>query len=436
MSEESVKIIGFEAEKVKRIKAVQFKPTANGLTIIGGNNAQGKTSVLDAIAWVLGGAKFEPTSAGYNGEQPNVIAKLSNGLTVERFGKNSSLRVIDENGNRSGQELLNSFIEELALDLPKFMRSTSKEKAKIVLGILGIEDRLDAIRKKINAAYDERTVVGRLADCKKAYADELPYHDDVPDEEISTDALTDRYKNALEFNDNLENEKSELRKSISKMQSSKEELEEKQSSIPEKIKIAKQQILKWESELEFTNAEIDSVNEQISNKKALLKDKEENFKLLDISEFKSELNKTAEINVKVRENVAKKKALLEAREGQDAYNKLTEQVEQFRGEEMALLDNAKFPLKGLSIVGSELAYNGQAWDCMSGAEQLIVACSIVRALKPNCGFVLMDKLEALDLTTLKEFNDWLIEQNLQVIATRVSKGNECSIIIEDGKVAE
>ena len=42
----SVKINSLEIENVKRIKAVKLEPSANGLTIIGGNNNQGKTSVL------------------------------------------------------------------------------------------------------------------------------------------------------------------------------------------------------------------------------------------------------------------------------------------------------------------------------------------------------------------------------------------------------
>ena len=47
----SVKIASLEAENVKRIKAVALTPSPTVLTIVGGNNNQGKTSVLDALAW-------------------------------------------------------------------------------------------------------------------------------------------------------------------------------------------------------------------------------------------------------------------------------------------------------------------------------------------------------------------------------------------------
>ena len=59
----SVKIVNLEAENVKRIKAVQIVPAETGLTVIGGNNGQGKTSVLDSIAWALGGEKYRPAAA-------------------------------------------------------------------------------------------------------------------------------------------------------------------------------------------------------------------------------------------------------------------------------------------------------------------------------------------------------------------------------------
>ena len=71
---------------------------------------------------------------------------------------------------------------------------------------------------------------------------------------------------------------------------------------------------------------------------------------------------------------------------------------------------------------------------MSGADQLRVSTAIVRKLKPTCGFILLDKLEQMDMVTLNEFGKWLEQEGLQAIATRVSTGEECSIIIEDGYV--
>ena len=61
----TLKINNLEIENIKRVKAVRLEPTQNGLTVIGGRNAQGKTSVLDAIAWALGGDKFKPLDVSH-----------------------------------------------------------------------------------------------------------------------------------------------------------------------------------------------------------------------------------------------------------------------------------------------------------------------------------------------------------------------------------
>ena len=73
---------------------------------------------------------------------------------------------------------------------------------------------------------------------------------------------------------------------------------------------------------------------------------------------------------------------------------------------------------------------------MSSSEQLRVATAIVRATKPDCGFVLLDKLEQMDTQTLSEFGEWAQGEGLQVIGTRVGTGDECTIVIEDGLVDE
>ena len=163
-----VKIIELEAENIKRVKAVQIVPALNGLTIIGGDNNQGKTSVLDAIAWALGGDKYRPEAAQRDGANtpPRLHVNLSNGLVVERRGKNSALTVSDPSGRKGGQQLLNEFVEQLALDLPRFMNMNDREKADTLLKIIGVGDRLAAFDREIRALYDRRTTIGQIAEQK------------------------------------------------------------------------------------------------------------------------------------------------------------------------------------------------------------------------------------------------------------------------------
>ena len=159
-----IKINKLEIENVKRIKAVKIEPTENGLTIVGGNNNQGKTSVLDSIAWALGGEKYRPSDAQRQGSviPPNLHIVMSNGLVVERKGKNSSVKVTDPDGNKGGQQLLNEFVEQLAIDLPKFMEASGKEKAQTLLKIIGVGDQLAVLDKEEKELYNQRLAIGLL----------------------------------------------------------------------------------------------------------------------------------------------------------------------------------------------------------------------------------------------------------------------------------
>lgn len=160
----------------------------------------------------------------------------------------------------------------------------------------------------------------------------------------------------------------------------------------------------------------------------------ENLQDESTQELQQNIAEVDEINRRVRANLDKDKAEEDANDYKNQYDVLTNDINSIRKEKVSLLTNAQLPLQGLSVADGELTYNGQKWDNMSGSDQLKVSTAIVRKLKPDCGFILLDKLEQMDMVTLNEFGQWLEQEGLQAIATRVSTGDECEIIIEDGYV--
>lgn len=406
----SLKINNLEIENVKRVKAVRLEPTPNGLTVIGGKNGQGKTSVLDAIAWALGGDKFRPSTPDRDGSMvpPALKITLSNGLVVERSGKNSTLKVTDPQGNKGGQQLLNEFVEQLALDLPRFMAATSKEKAATLLRIIGVEDELRTLETKAQQLYNRRTEIGRIADQKQKFVAELAHYPDAPAEPVSAAELIKRQQDILARNSENVMKRHNLK------------------NITEKVNNLHNQITELQRQLQV--AETD---QQIALKSAAdLQDE-------STAELEQSLANIEAINAKVRANMDREKAALEADDYSGQYDGLTAEINQVRQEITALLNGANLPLPELSVENGELLYRKFAWDNMSGSDQLKVATAIVRRLNPKCGFVLMDKLEQMDADTMREFGSWLEAEGLQVIATRVSTSqDECTIIISDGYAEE
>lgn len=419
----SVKITALEAENVKRIKAVALTPSPTGLTLVGGNNNQGKTSVLDALAWALGGDRFRPDAAQRDGAiaPAHLKVTLSNGVVVERKGKNASLTVTDPTGRRSGQQLLNAFVEPLALDLPRFMDASDKEKADILLRIIGIGAELHTRDLEIKGLYDKRTFTGQLAAQKKHFAEEMISYPEAPDEPVSASELIRQQQDILARN----GENQRLRAQYA-------ELEQQVQQCVDELKRTRERI----ATLQQLADELDAKHTKLFNQRETARKTVSQLQDESTAELEASIRDIEETNRKVRANLEKSRAEDEAAQYASEYDRLTESIQQKRADRMALLNGADLPLPGLSVEDGVLTYKGKHWRDISGSDQLRVAAAIVRRLNPDCGFVLLDKLEQMDMTTLQEFSAWLEAEGLQAIATRVSTGSECQIIIEDGMVKD
>ena len=412
----SVTITALEAENVKRIKAVALTPAPTGLTLVGGNNNQGKTSVLDALAWALGGDRFRPNAAQRDGAVAPAHLKvtLSNGVIVERKGKNSTLTVTDPTGRRSGQQLLNAFIEPLALDLPRFMEASDKEKADILLRIIGIGTELHVRDLEIKSLHDKRTFTGQLAQQKKHFAEELIYYPEAPEEPVSASDLIHQQQEILARNGENQRKRNQLVQLTDLLERQKKVV----ADLEFQLSTEKQRLTTMQADVKIAQTSAENLQDEST------------------AELEASIRSIEETNQKVRANLEKARAEDEAAQYASDYDKLTEAITQKRADRMALLNGADLPLPELSVEDGALTYKGKHWRDMSGSDQLRVAAAIVRRLNPDCGFVLLDKLEQMDMTTLTEFGRWLEAEHLQAIATRVSTGSECQIIIEDGMVKD
>ena len=383
---------------------------------MGGNNNQGKTSVLDALAWALGGDRFRPNAAQRDGAVAPAHLKvtLSNGVIVERKGKNASLTVTDPTGRRSGQQLLNAFIEPLALDLPRFMDASDKEKADILLRIIGIGSELHIRDLEIKSLYDKRTFTGQLAQQKKHFAEELIYYPEAPEEPVSASDLIHQQQEILARNGENQRKRNQLVQLTDLLERQKKVV----ADLEFQLSTEKQRLTTMQADVKIAQTSAENLQDEST------------------AELEASIRSIEETNQKVRANLEKARAEDEAARYASDYDKLTEAITQKRADRMALLNGADLPLPELSVEDGALTYKGKHWRDMSGSDQLRVAAAIVRRLNPDCGFVLLDKLEQMDMTTLTEFGRWLEAEHLQAIATRVSTGSECQIIIEDGMVKD
>lgn len=411
----SVKITSFEAENVKRIKAVQLTPTENGLTVIGGRNNQGKTSVLDAIAWALGGNRLKPSNAHRDGSvmDPEIKIQLSNGLVVERKGKNSELKITDPTGKKAGQSILDSLIGEMALNIPKFMDLNSKDKARRMLQIAGVDDQLAAIDKEKAEVASERLYVGRQARTAEENLTNMQRFPDSGTELWSASQLIEQQQAILMKNAENGRKRAALQENENRLNQLNAQIQQAESQLAQ-LKSGRLQLM-TDIEIGRKNA-LDLYDESTD-------ELEKNINMVDLH------------NQQVRDNLAFESEKKKAEELRAKFKELNAKALELDQSRLSLLQNANLPLEGLSVDETgELIYKGQKWDGMSSSDQMRVSTAICQAMNPQCGFVLLDKLEQMDQQTMNEFGQWLETQGLQAIATRVSTGDECSVIIEDGRV--
>ncbi len=424
---ESLKVVSLEVENVKRVRRVDMQLDPTGLTVIGGSNAQGKTSLLDAIKWTLGGERYRPSEPGRDGQQPETKITLSNGLVAQIHGKNGTLKVTDPSGKRGGITLIQDFIGTFALDLPKFLNSTAIEKCKMLLDCYpDLGKKLKDLNADYDKTYQERLVQGRQVELKDKHAKDLPYNEGTPENLLTGTEMAEKLSGAMAVNaknrsvrDNIIMEKSRLESAIRSVVQKTERVSELERMLAEA-----------RAQREAAMSDRESSEQRVKDAEAAAASLVDE----DVSSVKKQMVEIDQINAKVRQNLEKTHAEEEASNLRIEYNALSLRIKEISEAKIELLGSVKMPLDGLSILDGELIYQGAKWDCMSGAERLKVGTAICSVIKPSCGFVLLDELEKMDLRTLAEFGEWLVEHNMQAIGTRVSDGDECSVIIEDGSI--
>lgn len=447
----TAKITGIKVTDFKRVKLVEIQPSKNGLTIIGGNNRQGKTSVLDAIAYGLGGEAFRPTDVdnAESGENATIRVEVD-GMIVERFGKNAALKVTDARGLKGNQTLLNEIISKFALNLGGFIKASDLEKSKMLLKMFPeLEKSLDELNAKANAIRERRTDINR--DVKRFVAQKagMALIADLPEKEIDIVELSAKLDKALQEESafsGMERELAETERELSSTEHNGVLLRERKADAEKELETFEAEVIRRRAELKTAIEKHELGLQESRNKWTTTTATKQNIELKIeakrkeiegvADEIRAEVAEVGDKNAKIRENIKYKKLAEEIKEMETSSGKLTAELDSIDATRKEMLSNASLPLPELSINETgELLYSGKKWDCWSGAEQLKVSSAICMYANPKCGFVLIDGLETMDATTLAEFGAYLAERNMQGIGTIVGD-TAATVIIEDGMVKE
>lgn len=476
--EKVMKVKHFTMQNVKAVNLFDYEFPLSGVTSLGGRNNQGKTSVLNGMQYTIGGESYRPTNYTKDDatEEPLLRMEFTNGIVAQRIGDTADLKVYDENGKLSRQKLLDQFITKFALDLPRFLNGSDKDRASILLKALHIEDKVNELDEAIQSEYDERTIIGRLRDQKKKASQEMPTFPDVPLTQLSPSDILAKMQEVNLRNAKIKAAQQEVEENkkalvnlieggdkidalLAKVDSDREALcRNVDDATREKVESLKKQIEALQKSIEVATTfgeqhKAEIIRNAEENKVALTKQKEANdqaietlsekiassdiqdLPLEDTTAFQKELDDLEEINVKVRANQECERVRQEFIAQSQKYDEKTAIIEDLRKKKDELLQGAGLPYPGLSVENKVVTLNGKAWDCMSESMKIRVGCAIVMRINPSCKFMFVDKLEQLDSESIEELNKFAIDNDIQIIGTRVTTNPEdCTIIIKNGYI--
>lgn len=156
-----MKIIELNAENIKRLTAVEIHPDET-VQIIGGNNGQGKSSVLDAIWLALGGGAAKKSTARpiRDGEKKAKVTLDLGDLKVTRTwtsNDKSVLKVESVNGAqfKSPQAMLDKLVGKFSFDPLAFTQLSAKEQRQQLINLVDLDvdvDTLDAEQIRVSLA--------------------------------------------------------------------------------------------------------------------------------------------------------------------------------------------------------------------------------------------------------------------------------------------
>lgn len=403
----SVKIARLEAENYKRLKAVDIRPDGQVVTI-SGRNAQGKSSVLDALwAALAGGDASRATQQPIRDGQDMAVVRLDLGdkIVTRRWTKDDAgtLTVEAKDGAKyqSPQKLLDSLVDKRAFDPLAFTRQSPREQVATLLSTveLSIDPAvLDAERKTV---FERRTEIGRdvtrLEGQLAGMAEPAP---DLPDAEVSASELIEKIQGANRVREARERTEWEIKDIETAIEKAEEE-----ARLKRQLKVELVQSLKRSPEPE------------------------------PVDELQKQLRDIDEVNARVRDAKARAAVGVQLAARKEERGQLTAQLQQIEKRKTDALAQVEFPVSGLSFTEDGVTLNGIPFSQASSAEQLRVSVGLAMAANPGLRVLRIMDGSLLDSESMRIIEQLAVDRDYQVWVEVVDESGTLGVVIEDGQVA-
>jgi hypothetical protein len=423
-----MRIVKLTSNNILRLDAVEIEPDGS-LVIVGGMNEQGKTSVLDSILLAMGGRAAKHTRPLKDGTEKGKIEVELDDLLITRTytQKGTALKVTTKDkaaAYSSPQKMLDKLTGALTFDPLAWCDMDRRKQLDVLKGLVGLDfTTMDEKRREL---FEERTAVNRQLKDERAHYESMPGYEDAPDEEVSVTSLLEEINRRRTQNELNKNQRLSL------------------FNINEQINGQERFVDNCQTRIEALEREIQEIRreqkEEMHNLNITLENKVNQQKHVDSlvdadeQEIVTQIQGAEGVNNEVRAKKAKMEQDTVVCNLGQKMDVLTAQIAEYDEEKKRQLSAAEFPVDGLSFDEDGVLFGGIPFEQASSAQKLRVSVAMGLALNPDLKVLLIRDGSLLDENNLKLIAEMVEKAGAQIWIERVGKGEECHVIIEDGKV--
>lgn len=414
-----MRIVQFTAENIKKLKVAEIRPNGDIVTIAG-RNAQGKTSVLDAIWYALGGTSNIPAQPIRRGAKSAVVKLDLGEIRVERrfTEKTSTLLVESADGSRfaSPQKMLDELIGKLSFDPLAFSRMKPRDQYEELRRVAQLDVDLEELDRQNRADFEKRTDINRQAKAKRAQAEAMPVPEVILNEDIDEQAILDQITNAAEKNALIQ------------------QRAQRRATAAESVKQKIAKIAELEAEIEALQHQIGELHQSAEETQKAIDEAPPLPDPVDVTELRTKLDHARASNAARKDLQKRQEIEAEAQALEEQSEGLTLTMRSRDDAKAEAISRAAMPVPDLGFGDGVVLYQGVPLDQASSAEQLRVSLAIAMAANPKVRVIRIQDGSLLDADSLQHIADMAAEKDYQVWIERVDSSGQVGIVIEDGQV--
>lgn len=437
-----MRITAARATNFKRVRDVEVKPDADRILIlIGGKNAQGKSSLLDALTVAFGGKRAAPADPVRHGTSECVIdVELDEGeLTIHRTidGETGESKLeVREKGSviRSPQARLDKLVGARFLDPIAFLQLAAAEQRAQLLAMFDRDGTIAKLEEHRERIYMKRTEVGR--ELKKAEGEFARLKVVEVGQSIDVGALNEELRALTEIQQ--QGQKAEL--ALQAAEHRRAQCKSKCDGTAGEVADLRKRLASAEERYAAEHEQLDKASNDLHAARQAVQGALTTWSEVKPrrTEIDAELARAGEHNRAVytaeATNARRMQAAEVVKQLETQYEQQTAAVEKIELQKTALLAKAAFPVDGLGISSDGITLNSVPFAQASAAERLRVALALAMAASPGLDDVWIRDGALLDDDSLQLIADQAAKAGKRCWVERVGDRDPGAIVIQDGSV--